>query len=630
MRQPIPILLAVIASLVGCDPEGIGDPPDDDTTYEEPTWCGDVCAACAVDDGTPLLDEAPPWEPRSLRLLVVTPSVDDAVPPDVRTLLVFLEGVGVGFDTVPEDSFSSVDLSTYSSVLVASSSWGTIDLGETDCEALAGAVEAGMDLMWLGLGSESLADTFGVSAIDEVSTAEMGFSSFSFADVNGDVVEAPLYDDFLTWVEPLSAEVWATFEPGGDPAVTVRRSSSQAGRAVLAPFGLLDYWGEDDEDHTWARSEVLYELLWLLRSRGAAALGPFPDGHASAFLVRVEDIHPGGTRFFLYEEWIDRFLRVGDWMFDREIPLHLGVVARFVDPTEGEDFGWDDPDDTRQRLRGEIVRRLSLGDELISHGWTHQYGDGEDDYTGVDWEFSDDASGDWEFLPYAEQLPRVQAARDELAAAFSVAPDVWETPHLDGNADTYHAAAEVGFTVVNEGDGHLFPNRWGEENRVDDALLNVPHTGSFVPYEDPGSFVDVSLQSVMPRLLRIHAPFFVFYHGYTDEQEQALLEVAACSPYCGLWQPRITEFADWWELRGLAFVETALEGDDRLVVVVSEHPAGATLDVRLPDGMDAGGVTVSGESISFTATRRGGLAHVRLVLPDAGTETRIEITATTP
>jgi len=634
VMRSLPILLLLPLWLyAACDGEVVSDDDtaDDDTAWVDPTWCDPVLDAVELDDGSALADEPPVWAEGPLRLLVITSPYADETYDDLRTLMVLIDGLGFAADYVQAGSLATVSLDDYSSALVASSSWGPVDLSADERDRLIAAVAGGMDLMWLGLGvGDTLDATFGVQRQEEVSVVEMGITSVRFADLHGATVDTPTYDDFLDWVELENAEVWATFEPGGLPAVTVHRATPETGRTILAPFALLHYWGEGDTEDTWSRAAALAELLTLLQSHGAVRLEAFPDGHVSAFGVRFEDIHPGGERFFLYEDWVDRFERVATQLDAWDVPPHLGVVARFVDPGSGEDNGWEDPHPTRERLRALITHRLAFGDELISHGWTHQYGQGENDYTGVDWEFSDDATGDWVFLPYDEQLQRIEAARDELRDAFGVLPTVWETPHLDGNPDTYAAAADAGFTVVNEGDTQLYPNRWGEENRVGGAILNVPHTGGFVPEVETESFRQLVIEHVLPRLIRMRAPSFVFYHGYNDDQELALLDVAACAVYGGLWLPRVSELAEWWAARASASVSAARQEGEVLEVVVTDHPAGVTLAVRLPDGTEASAVSVDGVTAEAQVYRMSGVGHVRLVLPEAGTDTRIEVQLGSP
>ncbi len=630
------MLLCVLC--VGCpgvdddDVEQVPGVPDDDDTSEAddddtggvfPPQCEATCASAHFDDGAPLLDAALP-PPATLGVLLVRSDGLDPDDPVVRGVTHHLDGLGVGYTAVAA-SEAQVYLAVHSAVFVISTYWEPAELDEGALAALADAVAAGTDLVWLGQGLPAeLGGVFGIEVVDEISAAEGGLSHVAFTDPTGASLQMPLFDDFLTQVAPAGAEVLATFEPDGSPAATAYRADG-AGRAVLLPFGLMHYWGEEREDHAWARAELLTEALALSLSGGAAVVSPFPDGYGGAFLVRFEDLHPGGTRFWLHGDWMDQYERVTARLAQWEIPLNLSVVARYVDPTYGEDHGWDTGGEDRERLHGLLQDSLGHGAELICHGWTHQYGVGEDDYTGVDWEFSDDASGEWEFLPYAEQETRILAARSELTAAFAVEPVVWETPHLDGNEDTYLAAASAGFPWVNESDGFLFPNRWGEYDVVGGVALNVPHTGSYMPNDGCAEYADQSLTWVMPRLARMRAPFFLYYHNYSLEQEEALYAMAECADACDLWRPRVSDLGSWWEQREAAVVEVERLEDGALIASVSDHPAGLTLVFRLPDGLEAQEVLVDGAVAPFERYRRSGVEYAHTVLDAAGEPVEIQV-----
>ena len=637
--RPNPLLWMLFCVLtVGCpgtvaddDVEQVPGVPDDDDTGDDdddtnggpPQQCEATCASVFHDDGEPLLATAIP-PPSPVSVLLVRSDGLDPDDPVVRGVNHHLDGVGVAYTTVAASKVGAA-LPDAGAVFVISTYWEPAELDPDAIQLLAEAVAAGTDLLWLGQGlPEELGGVFGLEVVDELSAAEGGLSHVAFTDPTGAALQMPLFDDFLTQVEPAGAEVLATFEPDGPPAATAYRADG-AGRAVLLPFGLMHYWGEEREDHAWARAELLTEALALSLSGGAVLVSPFPDGYGGAFLVRFEDLHPGGTRFWLHGDWMDQYERVTARLAQWEIPLNLSVVARYVDPTYAEDHGWDTEGEDRERLHGLLQDSLGHGAELICHGWTHQYGVGEDDYTGVDWEFSDDASGEWEFLPYTEQETRILAARDELTAAFDLEPVVWETPHLDGNEDTYLAATAAGFSWVNESDGFLFPNRWGEYDVMGGVALNVPHTGSYMPNDGCAEYAEQSLTWVMPRLARMRAPFFLYYHNYSLEQEEALYAMAECAAACDLWRPRVSELASWWELREAAVIEAERLEDGALLATVSGHPAGLTLVFRLPDGLEAQEVLVDGAAASFGRFRRFGVEYVQTVLTEAAQSTEIRV-----
>jgi len=600
---------------------------DDDSDDPVPSQCEATCAGVFFDDGEPLLPEALPAA-GNVGLLVVRSEELDLDEPVVRGVTHHLDGLGLSYEVVGVAEVGGIDPGDHGAVLVISTYWEPAEFDANARQLLADAVAAGSDLFWLGQGLPAeLGAVFGVEVVDEISAAEGGLSDVEYADPTGASLQMPLYDDFLTKVTLAGADSRATFEPDGPPAATAYRAGGGAGRTVLIPFGLMHFWGEEREDHAWARAEILTELLALSLSGGGVLVSPFPDGHGGAFLVRFEDLHPGGTRFWLHDGWMDQYERVTARLDDWQIPLNLGVVARYVDPTYGEDHAWDTDGEDRARLRALLQDSIDGGADLICHGWTHQYGVGEDDYTGVDWEFSDDASGESEFLPYSEQENRIVAARLELAAAFGVEPAVWETPHLDGNEDTYLAASAAGFAWVNESDGFLFPNRWGEYDVMGGVVLNVPHTGSYMPNDGCAEYAAQSLAWVMPRLARLRAPFFLYYHNYSLEQEEALYAMAECADTCDLWRPRVSDLAIWWESREGVAVQTSRGADGTLTAVVSEHPAGLTLVFRLPDGIEAAEVTLDGLGASWATHRRGGVEFVRVVLSASGESAEVQVTS---
>lgn len=587
--------------------------------------CKWTCEAAGSDERALLTGPArDPIGP--VRMLAIVPATGFEHA-DVRSMQIHLKGFGFVGDWITDADLPATDLEAYSSIALLGSAWVALDLGVDGVVRIAAAIDAGTDVLWMGPGlPPELASRFGVTLAPDSTTSAANAPTLRFVGTGGRTVETPTFDEYFTQVELDGAKALATFEPAGIPAVTVHRGEDDWGRAVLIPFGLMHYWSESLEPDAWARAELLYDSFAMLSSRGAALIAPFPDGHASAFLVRFEDINPGGTRYNQHDlAYVDRFRRVNAQLDEWGISANLGIVARYADPAMGEEFEWDSPGAGRALLRTAIEDAMrDHGAELISHGFTHQYGTGMEDYTGVDWEFSDDATGEWVYLPWEEQRMRVLAARETLIAQFGITPRIWETPHLDGNADTYRAAAEAGFDLINEGDGHLYPNRWGYEGLINDAALNVPHTTSYVPLDEgeAARYLAAAAYHMMPRLTRIGAPFFLFYHGFVQGQEDAMMSLAGCAAACDLWTPTITEYADWWVQREGIRVSSSIEGG-ALRAMVSDHPSGATVVLRLPDGTRPSVVRVNGDDAQFTTQQSAGIAYVRVVLPDGAAEVEV-------
>lgn len=591
---------------------------------------GDLCnwtlEAIAGDDRQLL--SGPASDPNGpVRMLAIVPAtgLDYA---DVRSMQIHFKGFGFVSDWISDADLPATDLKAYSAIAVLGSAWVSVDLGVDGVVRLAAAMDAGADVLWMGPGLPSdLASRFGVRVAPDNTTSAANAHLLRFVGTGGRTVETPTNDEYFTALELAGAEALATFEPAGIPAATVYRGDDW-GRAVVIPFGLMHYWSESLEPDAWARAELLYDALTMLSSRGAALLAPFPNNHHSAFLVRFEDVNPGGTRFNQHGlEYVDRFRRVTAQLDEWGIAAHLGLVARYADPSMGEELTWDAPGAGRELLRTAIEDAIHNHDaQVISHGYTHQYGSGDLDYTGVDWEFSDDATGTWVYLPWEEQLMRVVAAREELIAQFGITPRIWETPHLDGNFDTYRAAAEAGFDVVNEGDGHLYPNRWGYQGFINDEILNVPHTTSYVPLDEGEAEIYTAAAGyhMMPRLTRIGAPFFLFYHGYVQGQEDSMMSLAECAHEADFWMPTITELADWWVQRQGVRVTASIEGGV-MRASVGDHPAGATVVLRLPDGTRPGSVKVNGSDAQHTVQQAAGIAYARVVLPAGPAEVEVTL-----
>jgi hypothetical protein len=59
---------------------------------------------------------------------------------------------------------------------------------------------------------------------------------------------------------------------------------------------------------------------------------------------------------------------------------------------------------------------------------------------------------------------------------------------------------------------------------------------------------------------------------------------------------------------------------------VSDHPSGATVVLRLPDGTRPGAVTVNGAAATFTTQQSAGIAYAQVVLASGPTEVAVTLT----
>ena len=597
---------------------GATDADDGDTvvgTDGFPAFCAPTCGPQTIDDDSPAraMARVPKTESDLAALLIVPNSAHES--PDAQRLRIHLEGFGLLYKEVRVKHLSVDDIKAASTIILGHTSSQTLVLSSDQEAAIDAAISGGTDLLSFGPGSiASHPKRYGLTVQKIGETTDLGQTGIQWQAGGAQPPVFALGQETSARVTLAGATALATYVPSGSPAVTRYRSTATSGTVVMVGLNVLAYWGESEKTDAWARADLMFRVLAETQTRGWVRALPFPDASPGAFLMRVEDLSPGGTRFSrAWDDWTTRFKQLGDAMAKLGAPMHLGVVARYVDPTKGENFGWSDPDPARALLKKVIADRLALGAELICHGYTHQYGETDKDYTGVDWEFSDDASGQWTFLPFEVQKQRIQKARQTLHTEFGIWSQVWETPHLEGDSNTYKAAAEVGFKISNEADTNLFPNRYGEAGEKGDHILNVPHTGSYVLAETAASFGAVALASTLPRLTRIGAPFFFFYHGVNDAQAKAALDFTRCAAACNFWMPRVAEFAAWWQARAEREVWATM-GPGYIHISV-KGPTGLGLEIRLPDGRTSAEVRGAGLLLPAVSRWVGGVRTLRIVVP---------------
>jgi hypothetical protein len=576
-----------------------------------PLTCDPVTEAVAADDGSDL-----PAEPtRSLAgrdhvlTVLMPPSGRSLV--DVRRLVQQLEGWGYTL------RFGGVeDIPTASTVVIASSAYEEIGLGADGVAALEAACANGVDIVWFGLGlPTALADELGVD-VPAAGPMELAQEVRLMTLENDPVVVDLAPGEWMQPLTPRGAQTIASLD-GGRALLTTHRASPSSCRATALPYAFGDNWSEDGSENAWARVELVHEAIVRGTSSGTAMIELFPAPYRAIYMLRFEDLHPGGTRYNLNNPFFrERFERVIATMGDFGFRVNLSVVPRFVDPARNEDSGWNDEMTGRAELRDALYDAIDQhGASLIAHGFTHQNGVRETDYTGQDWELSDDSTGEWVFIPMEQQRLRMEASRAELEDIFDVTPRVWETPHLDSNEDTFAAVSEVGFDIVNERDGGLFPRLLTPGHAI-----NVPHNASFVPAEHGAQpWTEQAIRSVMPRMFRMRAPFFFFYHGFDDLQESAVGTTAACASAAGAWGPTVEQLADRWAERSVAGIEVSHVDEHTMHVSLTSAPEQTLLRVRIPEGHHAISVSVDGVPFAFESQRRNGVAFavVALERPDA-------------
>lgn len=163
-------------------------------------------------------------------------------------------------------------------------------------------------------------------------------------------------------------------------------------------------------------------------------------------LIRLEDIGPGG--WYETEEQQAKLLVIAQFLHHQQIPFHLAVIPRYVDPVHRVDRSIDDlHDEVSLRFARLLRRMIALGASLGIHGYTHQYGES---VSGDGFEFAypeccancppDDPPEALHSLRQLQQsyaYQQVQRAHKMFKAAGLTA--VWyETPHYTASSVQRH------------------------------------------------------------------------------------------------------------------------------------------------------------------------------------------------
>src|ERR1043166_1190121 len=183
------------------------------------------------------------------------------------------------------------------------------------------------------------------------------------------------------------------------------------------PFSYID-----EEDRYLVFADLLHDIIKRDHS---------PSHNA---IIRLEDVNP------TYDA--DRLRAVADYLSSENVPFAVGVIPRYIDPRGYYNNGI--PVDIRMSQKPDFVNALRYlvgkGGQLVMHGYTHQYADVTNPYTGVsadDYEFFrvvlDAQTNIVTYTPVPQDSTnwvqaRLTAALQEFNAVGLTAV-AWETPH---------------------------------------------------------------------------------------------------------------------------------------------------------------------------------------------------------
>jgi hypothetical protein len=559
-----------------------------------------------------------------------------------------LDGLGLPYDTLNFEQVGTADLTKYQLVVVAwsSSFWMNFVPAAVE-QKVIDSINGGIHFLWIGPGiwgkqtNPQLPQAFGLTytAYDRYN-----INKGAFTDLAGSSTFFSIKNEYITRIALNGAT------PEGDyyidntiqafPLITSYQDPGK-GKAFFISMNILDWWKESEAEDTYARTEILIKYIRKLTTQGSVAKHPVKDGKEATFLLRLEDYTPGGDMMLGNppETWIDRLDNLIYFLKNTGLKLNMAVIPRYEHPCKAESYTWGDSDQGIPLLKGYAQTVLAHGGSLIAHGYKHQVGIGLEDFSGGDYEMClwplDQTLCDLRantcgnnFRILAEQKGVTDSARAEMAAQFNFTPLIWETPHYAGNPDTYRAAAESGFQFFTESDTMLFPNYFGYQNLAQGLILSLPETA--FDFRDTPELIaqmePIKKDHILPRLVRLNAPYYTFYHNTNLAQYQSLLNVINRARTYDLWYPSLEEFGQFWKTREKAQVSADVDPAlKKIIAQVTNAFAGLTLTFRLPDeAVSPGSVFINGSPAGSTNKLVDGLQLVYVVLPD-GTTAQVEV-----
>jgi hypothetical protein len=572
-----------------------------------------------------------------------------------------LEGIGIPYDKLNFNQLGTATLTNYQLVVVAwSSSFWMNHVPDITEQKIIDSINQGVHFLWIGPGiwgkqtNSQLPQAFGLTYVGYNNTHGINYAEF--ADLAGTLTKTRVKNvapnrEYIVRVNMPQASAEGSYYIDAAlqsfPFITSYQAAPEKGKTIFISMNIMDWWKETEAEDTYARTEVLVKYIRKLTNQSYVAKHSVKNGKEATFLLRLEDYTPGGDMMLgnPLEPWIDRLDNLIYFLKNTGLKLNMAVIPRYAHPCLGESHSWSDADQGIPLLKRYAQTVLADGGSLIAHGYKHQVGIGQEDFSGGDYEMclfpTDQTSCDLRpnvcydpfdplkntFLSYADQKDRTDSARTEMATQFNFTPLIWETPHYAGNQDTYRAAADSGFQFFTESDTMLFPNYFGYLNRAQGLIMNIPETA--FDFQDNPTLIaqmePIKKDFILPRLVRLNAPYYAFYHNTNLDQYKSLVSVINKAWTYDLWYPSAEEFGMFWKSRGNASVSDDFNPAlKKITANVANAFAGLTLTFRLPEGASPGPVFINGLPVGSINKLVDRVQLVYMVLP-AGTAATVEV-----
>lgn len=354
---------------------------------------------------------------------------------------------GSSYRLLPAASYASGDMLNYSGVIYIGSYYDTPLPPSFLDDVLAGS----RPVLWMNYniwqlearagGATSFAALYGWSPQLIDTTSDTSTVTYKGVALKRDPLAIPAGLLPTQVTDPTIATVVAT--AGALPWATRSRNLMYIGEV---PFS---YVGPDD------RYLAAADLISVVSNPA------LPDRKRA--LVRIEDVgadaDPGELR------------AIADYLKSRNVPFSVAVIPLFADPNGVYSGGV--PVRVRLSQAPEVVSALkymqSKGGTLLMHGYTHQYSNVANPYSGVsadDFEFYTAHIDDRNYVIYDGPVGedsakwagnRIAAGFKEFAAAGLTKPTIFELPHYAASAIDYQAIRKQFTTRYDRG---LYAKNW--------------------------------------------------------------------------------------------------------------------------------------------------------------------------
>lgn len=247
------------------------------------------------------------------------------------------------------------------------------------------------------------------------------------------------------------------------------------------PWGVrsrhLTYLGEVPFSFTGPDDRYLAAADILARHASGGASG----NKSKQALVRIEDVGPDADPAQLRA--------IADYLDARRVPFSVAVYPRYRDPRGRNNNGKPvdktlaDTPAVVAALRYMLARRGTL----VMHGYTHQYGEDPNPYSGVsaeDYEFYQVRTDEHGRLRYQGPTPadsktwvkkRLTASAREFRRAGLAVPSIFEFPHYAGSAIDYAVVDELFEARYDQG---FFAAGWCANGACGSGKPDYSHVGS--------------------------------------------------------------------------------------------------------------------------------------------------------